>query len=113
MLGYLFLLVLVASVFGFFFNRFSARREMRRGVDRFRSMDLYHGVHAVFLTGLPALLFALFFLAFQGAILDAVLVASLPADVVGTVPFAETYTCGVDVVCGRMLGGWISQLSPE
>ncbi len=85
MLGYLFLLVLVASVFGFFFNRFSARREMRRGVERFRSMDLYHGVHAVFLTGLPALLFALFFLSFQGAIVDAVLVASLPADAVGTI----------------------------
>lgn len=84
MLGYLFLLVLVASLFGYFFNRFSARREMRRGTERFHSMDLYHGVHAVFLSGLPALLFALVFLAFQDAIVDAVLMASLPADAVGS-----------------------------
>ena len=83
MLGYLFLLVLVASVLGFFFNRFSARREMRRGTERFHSMDLYHGVHAVFLTGLPAFLFALLFLTFQDAIVEAVLVASLPDQAVG------------------------------
>jgi len=80
MLTYLFLLILLAAVVGFFFNRTAARAQMVDGGARFHSMASFHGGYAVCLSALPALIFTLLFLVFEGPIADAITMASLPDD---------------------------------
>ncbi|RMF36642.1 MAG: phosphate ABC transporter permease subunit PstC [Alphaproteobacteria bacterium] len=81
MIGYLFLLIILAGAAGFFINRRAARARMAAG-ERLHSMAAFHGAYAVCLSALPALVFTLLFLLFEGPIVDAILTASLPADAV-------------------------------
>jgi len=82
MIGYLFLLILLAAAVGFFVNRSAARAQMAKG-PRFHSMASFHGGYAVCLSAMPALIFVLLFLLFEGPIIDAITMASLPETKVG------------------------------
>jgi len=82
MIGYLFLLIALAGAVGFFLNRTAARAQMAEG-PRFHSMAAFHGGYAVCLSALPALIFTLLFLVFEGPIVDAITMASLPQSEVG------------------------------
>ena len=77
MVGYLFLVILLAGAAAFFLNRTAARAQMAEG-PRFHSMAAFHGGYAVCLSALPALIFVLIFLLFEGPIIDAITMASLP-----------------------------------
>jgi phosphate transport system permease protein len=81
MVGYLFLFILVAAVAGFLVNRHAARSQMFAGGPRYHSLSGFHGAYALLLMSLPAFLFVLLWLAFQGLILDAIVRASLPPGV--------------------------------
>jgi phosphate transport system permease protein len=83
MIGYLLLLILAASVAGYLFNRQLALARMRAGAPRFHSLAGFHGAHALLLIGLPAFLFVLLWLLFQGPVIDAIVLASLPEEAVG------------------------------
>ena len=78
MTGYLFLLILAAAIAGYVLNRQIARSQMHAGGARFHSLASFHGAYALLLIGLPALLFVLVWLVFQGPIIDAIVMASLP-----------------------------------
>ena len=80
MVGYLFLAILVAAAAGYLVNRRAARAQMHgAGRARFHSLAGFHGAYALLLIGLPALLFVLVWLALEGPIIDAIVMASLPA----------------------------------
>ena len=78
MIGYLFLVILGAAIAGYLVNRHAARAQMLAGAPRFHSLASFHGAYALLLTGLPAFLFVLAWLAFEGPIIDAIVMASLP-----------------------------------
>ena len=80
MTGYLFIVIVVVSVLGFALNRRLARTQMFAGGERFHSMAGFHGAYAVFLSGMPALIFVLLWLAFQGTAIDAIVRGSLPVE---------------------------------
>ncbi|MCL5778222.1 phosphate ABC transporter permease subunit PstC [Limibaculum sp. FT325] len=80
MIGYLFLLILVAAIAGYVVNRQAARSQAFGSGARFHSLPGFHGAYALLLTGLPAFLFVLVWLTFEGPIVDAVVMASLPAE---------------------------------
>ena len=77
MIGYLFLLILAASAAGYVLNRQAARAQMYAGA-RFHSLAGFHGAYALLLTGLPALLLVLVWLVFEGPIIEAIVMASVP-----------------------------------
>jgi phosphate transport system permease protein len=80
MLGYLFLAILVASAAGYLVNRQAARAQIRRGGGpKFHSLSGFHGAYALLLIGLPAFLFVLLWLALEGPVIEAIVMASLPA----------------------------------
>jgi len=88
MIGYLFLLILTASVAGYMVNRTAARAQMASG-PRFHSMASFHGGYAVVMSALPALIFTVLFLLFENAIVDAITVASLPESKVADAGIGE------------------------
>ncbi|HSF96091.1 MAG TPA: phosphate ABC transporter permease subunit PstC [Thermohalobaculum sp.] len=79
MLGYLFLVILIASGLGYFLNRFTARRLTASG-HRLHSLAGFHGAFAVCLSGLPAFVFVLLWLVFQDRVIEAIIMGDLPAD---------------------------------
>ncbi|MDT8344268.1 MAG: phosphate ABC transporter permease subunit PstC [Thermohalobaculum sp.] len=80
MVGYLFLAILLAAIAGYVVNSRAAQARALGAGARFHSLPGFHGAYALFLTGLPAFLFVLAWLAFQGPIIDAIVMASLPED---------------------------------
>jgi len=79
MFGYLLLVILLASEIGYFVNRATARGLVASG-QRFHSLASFHGGFAVCLSGLPAFLFVLLWLLFQNTVIEAIVIAGLPAD---------------------------------
>ena len=79
MIGYLLLLILVAAVAGYLINNRAARAQMYgAGGPKFHSLSGFHGAYALLLIGLPSFLFVLVWLALQGPIISAIVMASLP-----------------------------------
>ena len=79
MLGYLLLVILVASGLGYLFNLYAARR-LTAGGQRLHSLAGFHGAYAICLTGLPAFVFVLLWLLFQNTVIETIVAANLPAD---------------------------------
>jgi phosphate transport system permease protein len=79
MLGYLFAVIVLASVLGYAINRTSARRLIRSG-RRFHSLAGFHGAFAVCLSGLPALVFVMLWLVSQDRVIEAIVISGLPAE---------------------------------
>ncbi|MFN3615060.1 MAG: phosphate ABC transporter permease family protein, partial [Rubrimonas sp.] len=80
MVGYLFLIILAASVAGYFWNR-AAARALRASGARMHSLSSFHGGYAMALAALPPIVFLLLWLLFQGGVIEAMVRASLPADI--------------------------------
>jgi phosphate transport system permease protein len=79
MLGYLILVILLASVLGYSLNYYTARRLTASGA-HLHSLATFHGAFAICLSGLPALAFVLLWLLANDAIIQAIVVAALPAE---------------------------------
>jgi phosphate transport system permease protein len=84
MIGYLFLAILAASAAGYLVNARAARAQMHTripgpGGPKFHSLSGFHGAYALLLIGLPSLLFVVAWLALEGPIIRAIVMASLPA----------------------------------
>ncbi|MBK0399221.1 phosphate ABC transporter permease subunit PstC [Limibaculum sp. M0105] len=90
MIGYLFLVLLLAAAVGYVMNRATARAAIAGGSARFHSLAGFHGAYALLLTGLPAVLFVLLWLLLQGSVIDSIVIGSLP----------ETEMAGLDA--GRL-----------
>jgi phosphate transport system permease protein len=79
MLGYLILVILLASILGYGLNYYTARRLTASGA-RLHSLATFHGAFAICLSGLPALVFVLLWLLANDVVIDAIVVASVPED---------------------------------
>jgi len=79
MLGYLFLVILIASALGYVLNRQTARRLTASG-QRLHSLAGFHGAFAVCVSGLPALIFVLLWLLLDDTVIEAMIMSRLPAD---------------------------------
>ena len=79
MLGYLILVILLASVLGYSLNYHTARSLTASGA-RLHSLATFHGAFAICLSGLPAFVFVLLWLLANDTIIQAIVVAALPAD---------------------------------
>ncbi|HUS52640.1 MAG TPA: phosphate ABC transporter permease subunit PstC [Thermohalobaculum sp.] len=79
MLGYLILVILLASVLGYSLNYYTARSLTASGA-RLHSLATFHGAFAICLSGLPAFVFVLLWLLANDTIIQAIVVAALPAD---------------------------------
>ncbi|MGF1659541.1 MAG: phosphate ABC transporter permease subunit PstC [Rubrimonas sp.] len=80
MIGYLFLLIAVASVAGFYWNR-AAAKALRADGQRLHSLPVFHGGFALALGFLPAFVFLLLWVMFQNSAIDALVWAGLPDEV--------------------------------
>ncbi len=88
MLGFLFLVILMASVLGYILNRQTARRLARSG-QRLHSLSGFHGAFAVCLSGLPALVFALLWLLLDDTVIEAIVMHRLTVDQTGALSAGE------------------------
>jgi len=79
MIGYLLLVILIASALGYFLNRQTARRLAVSG-QKLHSLAGFHGAFAVCLSGLPALVFVLLWLLCDDMVIEAMVMRGLPAD---------------------------------
>jgi phosphate transport system permease protein len=77
MVGYVFLLILLASALGYLTNYVTARRVAATGL-RLHSLALFHGAYAVCLSGLPAFVFVLLWLLFQDRVVMALVMSAVP-----------------------------------
>jgi phosphate transport system permease protein len=80
MVGYLFLIILAASVAGYYWNR-AAARSLRASGARMHSLSSFHGGYAMALASLPPIVFLLLWLLFQGGVIEAMVRSSLPSDI--------------------------------
>jgi len=78
-LWYLFLLIVLASATGFWFNRRTAVNLHRGGV-RLHSIPVFHGAYALAMTALPAMVFVLLWQVIEPSVIEALALASVPAD---------------------------------
>jgi phosphate transport system permease protein len=78
-----FLILLALSVIGYFAGLLRARRVRGTAYRDFHSLPLYHGLNIAIWTGVPALIIVLFWLLFQGAAIDSIILDSLGASASG------------------------------
>ncbi|WEX10027.1 phosphate ABC transporter permease subunit PstC [Chelativorans sp. AA-79] len=78
MTGYLFFTILALSLIAFYVGRTTASRFVAANRAEVHSRPIYHGAFAAVWVGLPALILVLLWLLMQGAVLDRLLLASLP-----------------------------------
>jgi phosphate transport system permease protein len=77
--GYLFFAILALSLIAFYVGRSTAHQFVAAHGAQVHSRPIYHGAFAAVWVGLPALILVLLWLLFQNAIVDRLLMASLPA----------------------------------
>ena len=77
MTGIAFLLLFLAALAGYLVNR-QAARAIRAGGAPLHSLGLYHGGYAALMMLVPGLIFLLAWLALQGPVVDALVMAGLP-----------------------------------
>ena len=75
-----FALLFAAAIFGYALNR-RAASQLRRGGAKLHSVEWFHGGYSFLLIAVPAFIFLLLWLAFQGTVIDRVTMARLPAGV--------------------------------
>ncbi len=80
MFVYVLLLLLAFAIAGFFLGRFKARAAGADADIKMHSLEGYHGWFVAAWAGLPALILALLWILFEGAVIDWLLVGSLPQD---------------------------------
>ena len=77
MTGIAFLILFLAAVSGFMLNR-RAAYAIRDGGERLHSLGGFHGSYSMLLVLLPGFVFLILFLILQGAVIDRMVMASLP-----------------------------------
>ncbi len=77
MLGYLLLAILVLSIIAFYVGRSAGKRFVAAGGST-HSRPGYHGAFVAIWVGVPALVLVILWIAFQGPVIEALLVSSLP-----------------------------------
>ena len=82
MAGYAFLLILVLSTVGFFVGRSAGNRFVTAGGREVHSLPGYHGAFVAVWVGVPAFILVLLWLFLQGAVIDRMLLATLPASAI-------------------------------
>ena len=80
MVGYLLLLITVASIVGYFYNRHAAQSLRATGA-KLHSLPAFHGGLSIAAVALPSFIFLLVWLTFQTTVIDAIVWASLPNEV--------------------------------
>ena len=85
----LFLLIVATALGAYFLNR-QAALTVRGSGARLHSLPSYHGGYALSLVALPAIIFLLLWLMFEGAAIDALILAGLPANVIAGQGVGET-----------------------
>ena len=78
MTSYLFLAILGFSLAAFYVGRVAGNRFVAAHGPDVHSRPIYHGAFAAIWVGLPALILVLVWLLFQDAVIERLLVASLP-----------------------------------
>ncbi|MGQ7792354.1 phosphate ABC transporter permease subunit PstC [Faunimonas sp. B44] len=79
MTGYLFLAILLLSVTAYVVGRREAYVFGGRSAQKLHSRPIYHGFFVAIWVGIPAIILVLVWLLFQNAIIDRLLLASLPS----------------------------------
>ena len=83
MAGTVFLILLILAVAGYVMGLVRARRVRGTAYRDFHSLPFYHGLNIAIWTGVPALIVVLFWLLFQGAAVDRVILDSMGPAVAG------------------------------
>jgi phosphate transport system permease protein len=76
--GYLFLTIILLSLAAYGVGEMTARRFAGGRAGALHSLPSYHGAFVAVWVGMPALILVLLWIAFQGGIIDALLLRSLP-----------------------------------
>jgi phosphate transport system permease protein len=79
--GYILLAIIVFSIIAYYVGRAAGNRFVTAEGITVHSLPSYHGAFVAVWVGVPALVLVLFWLLFQGAIIDGLLFASLPPEV--------------------------------
>ena len=104
--GYILIAILAASAAGYLMNRAAARRVAAEG-ERLHSIASFHGAYALALTGLPALILLVLWLLFDGFVVEAVVMQSLPAEQVEDLSIGERSLLAAEIQSisqGRIFG---------
>ena len=89
MAGYLLLAILGFSLVAFYVGRTAGTRFAAADGNAVHSLPGYHGAFVAVWVGIPALVLVLLWLALQGAVIDGLLLASLPASLTEAMSGAE------------------------
>jgi phosphate transport system permease protein len=101
-----FVILLVAAVFGYLINVQSAQA-LRSGGAKLHSLSNFHGLFSFLLVIVPVLTFVLVWLALQGAVINGLMMASLPDGVLDGLGIGEIQLIGSEIrsiAGGRVFG---------
>lgn len=80
MAGYLFLAIIVFALVAFFVGRSAGQKFVAADGHSVHSLPGYHGAFVAIWVGVPALIIVLAWLLFQGAVIDRMILASMPPE---------------------------------
>lgn len=80
MTGIAFLLLFLATLFGYLLNLIAARQLRERG-QRLHSLGTHHALYAALIVLLPTLLVTILWVAFDGQVIESMIIAGVPAEV--------------------------------
>ncbi len=101
-----FVILLLAAIVGYVINVQSATA-LRNGGARLHSLTGFHGMYSFLLVIVPILTFVLIWIALQGAVVDRLMMASLPAGVLDGLGSGQVQLIGAEIrsiAGGRVFG---------
>lgn len=90
MVSYVFLAILALTALSFYLGRRRSLRAARGDATLLHSRPAYYGAYTAVWTGIPSLMLVLLWLMLQGAVIDTLLLQSLPADQTANLTSAQT-----------------------
>ena len=101
MVSYLFLFLILAAIVAYYI---ASRKAVRVTGDDYRglhSRPIYHGLNALVYTAIPALIFVLLWMLFEGSILDMLVLGAYPGSDAMTGPERDLLISEIRQVCRR------------
>ena len=89
MFGYILLTIIALSLVAYFVGRSTGARFAGQAGGTVHSLPNYHGAFVAIWVGVPALILVLLWAAFQGSVIDGLLLAGLPAEMTETASQAQ------------------------
>lgn len=89
MFGYILLTIIALSLVAYFVGRSTGARFAGEAGGSVHSLPNYHGAFVAIWVGVPALILVLLWTAFQGSVIDGLLLAGLPAEMTETASQAQ------------------------